>query len=232
MPYNSLRWAPVPAWANPNPQTIRFRAPGRTEEIRNSALASRIVSRGPARHRRIWIHPDVPRSPTAPPMGYVDDRARRSRVARLDRNLAQIVETVIATRASIVAMQVSETAPGIPFSLLVLGPEFSTRRKTTAWTRSAESIRWQPTRRILEYSAATRRFRNQFDSVLIPLPMSAIFRPTRPAPRRGKLVQSRVVFAPISSRVSRSRFDGKNLRAHGRIRAKPVGNIQPVRERW
>jgi lambda family phage portal protein len=125
LPYNSLRWPAVPSSPNPAPAndlTSRARA---EQEVRNSALAKRIVS--------AWSGALVGGSGLTP---MFRDRQLRRRwdvwsvmpdaAGRLDwvGLLQQVTETVIVSGEVFVKLEISETAPGIPLSVLPLGPEY------------------------------------------------------------------------------------------------------------
>ncbi len=193
--YNSLRWPAIPTWPNPQPQNDPISRARAEQETRNSALARRIVS--------AWSGALIGGSGLTPM--FRDPQLRRlwdqwttapDAAGLLDwiGLLNKVVETVITSGECFVVMEVSETAPGIPLSLLVLGPEFLDTSKNNS-ADTIGGIQFDGSRRAGYWIYKTHPAipGTTLDSVLIPAADCLhIFRPTRPAPQRGE-----TRFAPV-----------------------------------
>ncbi len=135
MPYNSLRWPAVPSWPNPAPTNDPISRGRAEQEVRSSGLAKRMTS--------AWSGALVGGSGLTPMFrdpelrslwdtwGGMPDAAGRLDWIGL---LLQITETVIVSGECFVVLQISETAPGIPLSLLVLPPEYLDTSKSDGQT--------------------------------------------------------------------------------------------------
>ena len=114
MPYHSLKWPAVPSSANPTPQNDVISRSRAEQEIRNSALAKRIVS--------AWSGALIGGSGITPM--FSDPGLRRrwdswammpDATGRLDwvGLLQQIAELMIVSGECFVLLQISEDAPEI-----------------------------------------------------------------------------------------------------------------------
>jgi lambda family phage portal protein len=187
--YNALKWPAVPSSPNPAPDnnlTARSRA---EQEYRNSALARRCVS--------AWSGALIGGSGITPM--FADPELRRrwdswsampDAAGRLDwvGLLQQITETMIVSGECFVLLQVSEDAPEVPLSLLVLGPEYLDTSKFNS-TDTIAGIVFNGVKRAGYWLFRSHPWRTgtMLDSVLIPAPdVLHVYRPTRPAEQRGE----------------------------------------------
>jgi lambda family phage portal protein len=187
--YNSLRWPAVPASPNPAPQNDVISRARAEQEVRNSALASRIKS--------AWSGALVGGSGLTPM--FRDPELRRlwdgwatmpDAAGRLDwvGLLLQITETMIVSGECFVMMQVSEDAPGVPLSLLALGPEFLDVSKMNS-TDTIGGIVFDGPRRAGCWLFKTHPWLTGtlLDSVLVPAADCLhVYRAARPAQQRGE----------------------------------------------
>ncbi|MGA7237200.1 MAG: phage portal protein [Bryobacteraceae bacterium] len=135
MPYHSLRWPAVPNSPNPTPANDLISRSRAEQEVLSSGDARRIVS--------AWSGALVGGSGLTPM--FRDPELRRlwdtwcgmpDAAGRLDwvGLLQQITETMVTSGEAFVLLQISETAPGIPLSLLVLPPEYLDTSKSDGST--------------------------------------------------------------------------------------------------
>jgi lambda family phage portal protein len=189
LPYHSLRWPAVPSVPNPTPvndPTARARA---EQEVRNSALARRIVS--------AWSGALVGGSGLTPMFKSADLRRRWNDWAmlpdaagRLDwiGLLLQVAETMITSGECFVLLGVSETAPAIPLGLQVLGPEYLDTSRTNG-KDTIGGIVFEGPRRSGYWLFQTHPAIAGTDLVSVFVPAAEclhVFRPQRPGIQRGE----------------------------------------------
>ena len=189
MPYHSLKWPAVPSSANPTPQNDVISRSRAEQEIRNSALAKRIVS--------AWSGALIGGSGITPM--FSDPGLRRrwdswammpDATGRLDwvGLLQQIAELMIVSGECFVLLQISEDAPEIPLALQVVGPEYLDTSKTNS-TDTVSGIQFDGIKR-----AGYWFYRRHpaipgmtLDSTLIAATdVLHIFRPVRATDQRGE----------------------------------------------
>jgi lambda family phage portal protein len=194
-PYNSLRWPAMPSSPNPTPTNDPISRGRAEQEVRNSALARRIVS--------AWSAALIGGSGISPMLKDPELRqlwaawtTAPDAAGLLDwiGLLTQVTETLISSGEAFVVMGVSETAPGVPLSLLVLGPEFLDVSKNNA-TDTTQGIVFNGTRRAGYWLFKSHPGYPGTDlySELIPAAdVMHVFRASRPGAQRGE-----TWFAPV-----------------------------------
>jgi lambda family phage portal protein len=186
--YDSLRWPAVPSSPNPTPQNDVISRSRAEAEIRNSALARRVVS--------AWSSALTGGSGFTPM--FSDPELRRrwdswstgcDAAGRLDwvGVLLQVCECVITSGEAFVLLQVSEDVPEVPLALQVLGPEWLDVSKMNS-TDTVAGIVFDGVRRagywIFKRHPAISG--TTLDSVLVPASDCLhIYKANRPTEQRG-----------------------------------------------
>ncbi len=192
MPYNSLRWPAVPNSPNPAPSNDPISRSRAEAEVRNSALAKRIVSAWSGalcggnsltpmlkdpQLRRLWDTWER------------DAGCQRRAPGWVGLPLIQIVETgVIVSGECFVQLVIDENAPGIPLALQALPPEYLDTSKSDGST-VVSGIAFNGTRRsgYWLYESHPAIPGTDLKSVFVPASDCLhVYRATRPAQQRGE----------------------------------------------